>query len=172
MRVIIDELKESLSKETKQRHQLQSVVENQLIIHCEKATRCRGRTTKWPVQIVILIIELLVHGTNTSSILEILKMMLSKLQGIELKKAPSVNYCHQCRIILFIINNILVGIRLGRSKKWRQLFTNGTLCHQCKLQDLILDPGDEHGTFIVSSCIILTIKMAEAKVECVEKTVH
>jgi len=97
-----------------------------------------------------------------------MQTMSAYLQARSLTEIPSVNYCRHCRIVCFIINDIIAGIRLGRAKKWYQLFTDGTSRRQCKLQNLVLELYHTYKPLIVSSCILIVNESAEAQVELID----
>ena len=47
------------------------------------------------------------------------------------------------RTVLYVIVQTLAAYRLGKSKKWRQAFTDGTGCRQVAMQNLLIDIEEE-----------------------------
>ena len=86
----------------------------------------RGATSKWPVRMLQLIIQLLVDGVSPSSIPGIMQTMNSVLLGQNIEELPTKRFAQQCRVIAQNVDDILVAIKIWNIPEWKQLFTDGS----------------------------------------------
>jgi hypothetical protein len=80
---------------------------------------------------------------------------------------PSVNFIRQCRVVVQNLNEMLAAYTLGKAKKWRQVFNDGTSRRQIAFQNLVIgiENGDKFESIIASSCIFLEDETAEKQIE-------
>ena len=142
-------------------------------IQCERKIDCRWGSGRWLVHIVMLIWELLVNATPPSAVFANTQVMSDVLLGSEVSELPFVNYVHEWRVVVQNLNVMLAAFRLGKSKTWNQIFTNGTTHCQITFQNLVIGLMSE-GNFqsvIAFSCIFLENEMSENQVEAVKNEV-
>ena len=138
----------------------------------EAASRKDGGQS-WPVWVVQLICELLVIGTPPSSMPGNIQIMYETLYDIDLDvegeknvEFPSINFCRQCHIVVQVIGETMVALKLAKSVKWNQLFTDATSSRQIYFQDLLVGIMDNNGMIypvVVSSCIFMEDETSETE---------
>ena len=75
--------------------------------------------------------EQIINGTSTSSINgNIITHVRTFSLGTVIKELLSIWTLCRTRTVLLIVVQTLAAYCLGRSKKWQQLFTDGTSRHQ------------------------------------------
>ena len=123
-----------------------------------------GGAYTWPLWILQLVLEMLVHGAPPSSIPpSIVSHITITNPGMEIKEIPCVSYVRKCRSILRIIGETLASYRLAKAKKWQQLFTDGTSRRQTAIQNLIIGIEEDSvlKNIVLSSSIILVGESSE-----------
>ena len=99
--------------------------------------RCGG-SLQWTANIVMLICELLVNGTPTSSIPSNIQTISASLTGSEVNKLPSLYYVNKCCVVVQNLNDILAACRPVKVENWHQIFTAGTTRSQIIFQNLVI----------------------------------
>lgn len=100
----------------------------------------RGGQMKWPLYVWELIIKEIVNGTPPSAIGEnIIANIRTFSPKTVIKELPSKWTVRRARTVLYVIVQTLAAYRLGKSKKWRQGFTDGTGRRQVEMQNLLID---------------------------------
>ena len=135
----------------------------------------RGRP-QWQLYIYELIMEQLVNGTPPSSVNgNIVAHVKAFSPTTIVKELPSIWTIRRTRTILLIVVQTLAAYRLGRSKKWKQLFTDGTSRQQTAYTNLAIsiEEDDEEmlTPLLLSSSIYATDETAETVVLAIENTV-
>ena len=86
----------------------------------------QGDGKQWPVHIVLLICEMLVNGTHPSAVPANIQTSCAAFTGVEADELPSVDFFHECRIVLQNPNKTLSALQLGSADTWHQVFTDVT----------------------------------------------
>ncbi len=60
-----------------------------------------------------------------------------------IKELPSIWTIHRARTVLLVIVWALAAYRLGKAKRWGQLFTDGTLQRQISFQNLVISVEED-----------------------------
>jgi len=130
----------------------------------------RGGGRSWPVWVVQLICELLVNGTPPTAIPGNIDAMYETLYGEEAAERPSVNFCRNCRMVVQVIGETMTALKLAKSEKWNQIFTDATTRRQISFQALLVGVMDDDGMIdpvVVSSCIFMEDERSETEAQCV-----
>lgn len=110
----------------------------------EKERKGRKGRPRWPLYIYELIMEMLVKGTPPSSINgNIVAHVRSFCPTIIIKELPSIWTIRRTRTVLLIVVEAIAAYRLGRSKKWQQLFTDATTRRQTLFTNLAISIQEE-----------------------------
>ena len=130
----------------------------------------RGGSRTWPIDVVLVICEMLVNGTPPSAIPAAnIQTMCARMYCSEANKLPSLNYVRQCRVILQGLNTTLSALQLANAAEWSQLFTDGTSRRQIAFQDLVISviENDKLNPVIVSSCMYLEDESSDMQVKSI-----
>ena len=93
----------------------------------------------WPLFMYELIMEQLVNGTPPFAISNnILSTLCTLFLSTVVKELPSIWTVCRTRTILLIVVEALATYQLGKSKRWKQLFTDGTTKRQTFFQNLAI----------------------------------
>ena len=119
--------------------------------------------------------EQLVNGTPPSSVNgNIVAHVKAFSPTTIVKELPSIWTIRRTRTIPLIVVQTLAAYRLGRSKKWKQLFTDGTSRRQTAYTNLAIsiEEDDEEmlTPLLLSSSIYATDETAETVVLAIENT--
>ena len=136
----------------------------------------RGAVLKWGNEVVFVIIQQLAVDAKPTAIQKSLESFHFQYTGNVAEEVPSVNYIRGCRLVGFIVNDILGAIRLGLASNWRSMFSDGTNRRQCALYNLLFDIKDDwskgfESPMIVSSCIIMMEETAEGIHDAIHRKV-
>ena len=104
-------------------------------------SRCVGSgpgQRRWPMWMVQLILEQLIHGTPPAAIPDNILSQDNLTTGREGQEVPSVDFCRDMRIVLRILTETLAAYQLAQQKQWHQLFTDGTSRRQIALETLLI----------------------------------
>ena len=169
LKSMLNAAKDMLADESHQQEALERMQTIKLEIKRERTVGRRGGTGRWPVHIVLLICELLVNGTPPSAVPANIQTMSAVMNGAESHEMPSVTFVRQCRTVLQNMNKTLSALRLGNTKTWHQLFTDGTSRRQITFQNLViaLMEDGQLDPVIVSSCMILEDETSENQVKSI-----
>ncbi len=114
----------------------------------------------WPLDIVKLIIELLVHGVPPSPVPSILASSVKVLFiSIPFKQLPSMWFIYHIYTVLLGIVEILAAYYLAKRKFWIQSHTDATTAYQTPFLNLLIgfkivhNESTEFSTFLLSTCI-------------------
>lgn len=130
----------------------------------------KGGGRSWPVWVVQLICKLLVNGTPPTAIPGNIAAMYETLYGKEAVEVPSVNFCHNCRMVVQVIGETMTALKLTKAEKWNQIFTDATTRRQISFQALLVGVLDDDGMIdpvVVSSCIFMEDERSETEAQCV-----
>ena len=83
---------------------------NHIEIKNERPVGRQGGVNRWSVHIVVLICEMLVNGTHPSAVPDNIQMSCAAFTGVEADELPSVNFVHECRIVLQNLNKTLSAL--------------------------------------------------------------
>ena len=157
--------------ETTVMEQLQISASQQAALQIKRKMKIgrRGGSRTWPIDVVLVICEMLVNGTPPSAIPANIQTMSAGMYGSEVAELPSLNYVRQCRVILQGLNTTLAALRLANATEWSQLFTDGTSRRQIAFQDLVISVVEDNrlDPVIVSSCMYLEDESSDMQVKSI-----
>jgi hypothetical protein len=108
-----------------------------------------------PIKIAL---GMLAHCAPASSIAPIILTVLEVcVPNWKIVKAlPSINWIRQCRTLLVYVSKTLAAMKLDLAKDFKQLFMDGTYCHQTPIQNDVVSYLGENGyeTISVDKAII------------------
>ena len=173
LKVQVSDLKDDLVEESKMRQSLEKMKDIRLQIKRERKVGRKGGASQWPVHIVMLICELLTNGTPPSAVPANIQTMSAAMNGCEASELPRLDFVRRCRTVAQNLNTMLAGLRLGKAKKWKQIFTDGTTRRQVAFQNLVIRMEEDTGfdSVIASSCIFVQNESAAKIVEAIKDEV-
>lgn len=130
----------------------------------------RGGSRQWPAWVVLLICELLVHGTAPTAIPNNIQTLYTTLYGKAPEELPSVNYVRECRVVVEVMCETMAAIKLAESSEWGQLFTDGTSRRQISFTALIVGVLSDAGNMnpiVISSCIFSDDETSQSIVDAI-----
>jgi hypothetical protein len=130
----------------------------------------RGGSRQWPTWVVLLICELLVHGTAPTAIPNNIQTLYTTLYGKVPEELPSVNYVRECRVVVEVMCETMAAIKLAESPEWGQLFTDGTSRRQISFTALIvgvLSDAGQINPIVISSCIFSEEETSQSIVDAI-----
>ena len=82
---------------------------------------------------------------------------------IKIEDLSCNRHVQNCRTMLRVLEETLTSYRLGKSKAWQQLFTDGTSRRQIAIQNLIVSviEGEDLRPLVMSSAMILEGETSE-----------
>jgi hypothetical protein len=92
----------------------------QILSHEFKVGRRGG--AHWPLWVTQVCFELLVNGLPPLAIPSSIMTLFATLYGEEPKKIPSLNYVHQCRVLVQIISEMITAMKLVIYPNWAEIF--------------------------------------------------
>ena len=114
----------------------------------------KGRP-RWSFYIYELIMEMLVSGTPLSSINgNIIAHVKAIAPTITINKLPSIWTIRCTQIVVLIITEALAAYRLGKSKRWQQLFTDATTRQQTSFTNLAISIHEKEDNDIFTSLLL------------------
>ncbi|KAL7536200.1 hypothetical protein ACHAXR_006982, partial [Thalassiosira sp. AJA248-18] len=123
----------------------------------------------YPLWVVQVSIEFLVHGTPPSAVPANIATLYEMLYGKEPTDVPSAQFVRQIRAAVQVMGETITAIKLANApaEMWRQLFFDATTRRQTPFQAVIVGLMDNGvlDPVVVSSCIFLEDESAETSVE-------
>ena len=169
------DLEATVDENNKKLQQMEAAVPITIIKKVREGNCGRPR---WPLNIYELIMEQLVSGTPPTSVNgNIIAHVKAFSPSTIIKELPSIWTIRRTRTILLIVVQTLAAYRLGNSKKWRQLFTDGTSRRQVAYTNLAIscEEQTEEGMMLtpllLTSSIYATDETAETVALAIENTV-
>lgn len=106
----------------------------------------KGKTgnRSWGLDIWEVIIEQLVNGTPPASICSNMIALVRKFSpSTEIRELPSIWTVRRARTVVLVIVQALAAYRLGKAKRWGQLFTDETSRRQISFQNLVISVEED-----------------------------
>jgi len=128
-----------------------------------------GGSRQWPAWVVLLICELLVHGTAPTAIPSNIQTLYTTLYGKAPEELPSVNYVRECRVVVEVMCETMAAIKLAESPDWGQLFTDGISRRQISFTVLIVRviSNGNINPIVISSCIFSEDEKSQSIVDAI-----
>ena len=82
--------------------------------------------------------ELLVNGSPPSAIPSSIGTLFADLYGKEQKKILSLNFVHQCQVLVQIIGDTIMAMKLAVRPNWAEIFFDATTPRQVPLSAVII----------------------------------
>jgi hypothetical protein len=124
---------------------------------------------RWPLWVTEVCCELLVNGLPPSAIPSSIGTLSATLYGKEPKRIPSLNFVHQCRVLVQIVSETITAMKLAVCPNWAEIFFDATTRRQVPFSAVVISlMGDGPKTIdpvIVLSCVILEDKTLETQVD-------
>ena len=117
LKVYLNEAKEDLVDDSHQLASLERMRKINIDIKKELPIGRWGGGKRWPVNIVLLICEMLVNGTHPSAVPANIQTPCASFTGVEADELPSVNFVCEFWIVLQNLNETLSALRLGSADK-------------------------------------------------------
>ncbi len=109
----------------------------------------KGGKPRWPIHIWEVILEQLVNNTPPSSITSnIVSVVKTFSPNTKIEQMPHLNTIRRGRTVLGIVVQLLAAEKLGKSKKWKQAYTDATSRKQTAIVNLSVSIVDELGDFL------------------------
>jgi hypothetical protein len=135
----------------------------------------RGGSCQWPTWVVLMICELLIHGTCPSAVPSCIHTGYKTLYQEAPDKLPSVNFVGECHVIVEVMGETMTAIKLANVPQWLQLWTDSTTRRQILFTTLIIGVLAESGDIdpcVVSSCIFMEDETSKTQVDGIVKKMN
>jgi hypothetical protein len=121
---------------------------------------------RWPLWVTEVCCELIVNGSPPSEIPSSIGTLTATFYGEEPKKLPSINYVHQCQVLVQVIGETITAMKCPN---WAQIFFDSTAQRQVPFTAIVVslmdDGPDSIDPIIVSSCFVLEDETSEKQVD-------
>ena len=121
---------------------------------------------RWPLWVTEVCCELIVNGSPPSEIPSSIGTLTATFYGKEPKKLPSINYVHQCQVLVQVIGETITAMKCPN---WAQIFFDSTAQRQVPFTAIVVslmdDGPDSIDPIIVSSCFVLEDETSEKQVD-------
>jgi hypothetical protein len=139
--------------------------------------RCKGScgSCRWPLWVVLMICELLIHSTRPSAIPSCIHTVYKTLYQEAPDELPSVNFVRECCVIVEVMGETMTAIKLANAPQWLQLWSNFTTRCQIPFTALIIGVIAESGDIdpcVVLSCIFMEDETSKTQVDGIVKKVN
>ena len=123
----------------------------------------------WPLWVTKVCCELLVNRSLPSAIPSTFGTLFATLYGKEPTSIPSLNYVHQCRVLVRIVSKTITAMKLSVCTNWAEIFFDATTRRQVPFSAVVIslmgDTPESIDPVIVSSCVVLEDETSETQVD-------